>query len=135
MKLSVVISVYNGEKYIREQLDSLRIQTRPAEEVLIFDDGSTDASVTCIIDYIERYQLQNWKLIQNKTNLGWRKSFMKGMQQSIGDLIFPCDQDDIWMPEKLEKMEQVMKENTEIRLLVQRIINNCYIKLMMLQLR
>ena len=57
MKVSIVLCSYNGEKYIEEQLDSLRVQTRPADEVMIFDDRSTDRTVKIVQDFISKYEL------------------------------------------------------------------------------
>lgn len=55
MKISVVLSAYNGAEYITEQLDSIRNQSRPADEVLIFDDVSTDNTVEIVREYIKKY--------------------------------------------------------------------------------
>ena len=66
MKISVVLSTYNGEKYLLPQLDSLKNQTYPADEVLIFDDGSTDQTVNLIDQYISKNQLKNWKFSKNE---------------------------------------------------------------------
>ena len=116
MKISVVLCCYNGEKFINQQLESLKVQTRKPDEVLIFDDRSTDGTVECIEKYIEKNGLDNWHVFVNTENKGWMKNFMDGMEQSSGDIIFPCDQDDIWCEDKIEKMTQVM-ENRNILLL------------------
>lgn len=116
MKISVVLCCYNGEKFINQQLESLKVQTRKPDEVLIFDDRSTDGTVECIEKYIAKNGLDNWHVFVNTENKGWMKNFMDGMEQSSGDIIFPCDQDDIWCEDKIEKMTQVM-ENRNILLL------------------
>ena len=90
----------------------------PADEVIIVDDCSTDNTVSFVEQYIDRYDLSTWKLIQNKTNMGWKKNFKIGFDEASGDLIFPCDQDDIWHVDKCEKMVSVMKTNRAIDLLV-----------------
>ena len=95
MKTSVVISTYNGEKYIIEQLDSLRKQSRPADEVIIADDCSSDHTVDIVKQYINQNKLNSWQVIVNDHNKGWRRNFMETMWNATGDLIFPCDQDDI----------------------------------------
>lgn len=118
MKTSVVLSTYNGEKYIRAQLDSLKNQSQPIDEVLILDDSSSDATVDIISSYLKENQLNNWVLHQNKKNIGWRRNFICGIQKCSGDLIFTCDQDDIWSPYKIEKMRSVMENQKEIKLLV-----------------
>ena len=113
MYLSVVISTYNGSKYILEQLDSIRNQTRRADEVMIIDDCSTDDTVEKINNFLKKYNLNNWKIVKNVENKGWKRNFMEGIWRSNGDLIFPCDQDDIWMPDKLQLMEAIMVEHPE----------------------
>ena len=60
MKTAVVLACYNGEKYIVEQLDSLRLQTRVLDEILIVDDCSTDNTIQIVEEYIKQYELKNW---------------------------------------------------------------------------
>lgn len=117
MKISIVMSTYNGAKYIVEQLESLRLQTRTADEVLIFDDCSSDDTVQIIQDYIQTHELSSWSVKVNPQNKGWKKNFMEGMWEAAGDLIFPCDQDDIWVPDKLHEVEAIMEAHPEIELL------------------
>ena len=117
MKVSIVLCSYNGEKYIEEQLDSLRVQTRPADEVMIFDDRSTDRTVKIVQDFIRKYELSGWSIEVNSENKGWKRNFMEGMQKASGDLIFPCDQDDVWMMNKIEKMSEIIEKNNNILLL------------------
>ena len=117
MKVSVVLSSYNGEQDILEQLCSIDGQTRQPDEVLICDDCSTDGTVNLVQNYIEKKRLKNWKLVVNKQNKGWRKNFIDGILASTGDLIFTSDQDDIWREDKIEIMEKVMLEHSEINLL------------------
>ena len=87
MKVSLVMAVYNGEKYLIEQLDSIRKQTYPIDEVILIDDVSTDNSYELIHQYIDGYKLINWKLIKNENNLGYRKNFKKGLEIVDGDII------------------------------------------------
>lgn len=117
MKISVVVSVFNGEKYISEQLDSLRHQTRRPDEVLLFDDGSSDKTPQIVTDYITKYSLANWKYTRNPENKGWRRNFMEGMWAANGELVFSCDQDDIWHQDKLKIMSEVMENSPQISLL------------------
>lgn len=117
MKISVVISTYNGEKYLLPQLNSIKDQTRMPNEVLIFDDHSNDQTVQLINNFIKSNNLTSWKLISNPKNIGWRKNFIEGAWKTTGDLIFTCDQDDIWRKDKLSIMEKIMKENPNINLL------------------
>lgn len=117
MKTSLVLSTYNGEKYIEEQLESLRRQTRKLDYVLILDDRSTDGTVAIIRNYIEKHGLTDWAIKVNEKNQGWMKNFWSCLRQSEGDIIFLCDQDDIWDYHKIEIMTKVMEENPDIQLL------------------
>lgn len=117
MKISVVLSTYNGEQYIIEQLESIKNQTRLPDEVLIYDDCSTDQTADIAQAYIEKYQLSNWKIKVNEVNKGWKKNFMDGLWSASGDLVFPGDQDDVWVLDKLEIMEKIMVEKPEIKVL------------------
>ncbi|MGN1277743.1 MAG: glycosyltransferase [Floccifex sp.] len=117
MKLSIVISTYNGEKHITEQLCSILNQKREADEVLIFDDCSTDKTPQIVEQFIAEHKLNHWKFAVNNENKGWKRNFMEGIWSASGDLVFPCDQDDIWMPQKLERMEKIMEENPRIMVL------------------
>ncbi len=118
MKTSIVMTTYNGAKYLKEQLDSLRLQSAQVDEVIIFDDKSNDEQTTELINkYILDYKLDCWKLIINEKNLGWKKNFINAINFSSGDLIFLCDQDDIWELNKVEVMKNTIVSNPEISLL------------------
>lgn len=117
MKISVVISSYNGEEYIKEELESIKNQTVSPDEVLIFDDGSSDKTVLLAQQYILSNNLESWKVINNKENKGWKRNFMEGIKKASGDIVFVADQDDIWMPDRIKHMSEVMREKTDILLL------------------
>lgn len=117
MKTSVVLSTYNGEQYIIEQLESIKNQTRIPDEVLIYDDCSTDQTVELVRNFIDKNRLDAWKLEVNQHNKGWKKNFMNGIWSASGDLVFPCDQDDIWMPHKIATMEKIIEDNSSIMVL------------------
>lgn len=118
MSISVIISTYNGENFIEEQLKSIYIQTVQPDEVIIRDDGSSDKTVDICEDFIKRNSCKNWKLIKNEVNIGWAENFIEGFRQSECDIIFPCDQDDIWIKNKIESMSKMMEENKDIGLLI-----------------
>lgn len=117
LNTSVVMTTFNGAKYIFEQLESIRGQTLCVDEVLIFDDGSTDQTVQIINDYIQSNGLENWTIKINDQNLGWKANFMLGSQNAAGKYIFFCDQDDIWMPDKVNTMINVLENNNNVNLL------------------
>lgn len=110
MNISVVLATYNGEKYLLKQLKSILEQTKSPNEVLIFDDKSTDSTIKIINDFIGNNHLTNWKLYQNKINLGFRNNFKQGLAKSSGDVVFLCDQDDIWDNRKIEVMTNIMND-------------------------
>ncbi len=110
MKTSVVMCTYNGEKYVIEQMDSIRTQTCQVDEVLIFDDCSTDGTAKVVIDYIEKYNLTGWRFIINESNKGFNMNFLDGIRQASGDILYYSDQDDIWFPEKVEKMNAAFSD-------------------------
>ncbi|MGG7214904.1 glycosyltransferase [Clostridium nigeriense] len=118
MKTSVVLATYNGEKFIVEQLDSLLKQTKKIDEVLIFDDCSTDSTVEIIQNYIKDKQLEkNWRCVVNEKNQGYANNFFFGMSKAKNSLIFFCDQDDIWELDRVEYMSKIMEGNSKIKLL------------------
>lgn len=117
MSVSVVLSTYNGEKYIIEQLESLRAQNSDITEVIVGDDCSSDATWSILVDYISKYNLSNWILYKNEENIGWRRNFIGLLQKAKGELIFLCDQDDVWHLDKIKCMAEIMEKKREILLL------------------
>lgn len=118
MRISVVMATFNGEKYIKEQMESIRLQTKPPQEVIICDDGSGDHTRDLIADYIATYHLSpSWILIKNEKNLGYGENFRKAADQATGDYIFFADQDDIWHPEKLRIMTGIFRKHPDCTLL------------------
>lgn len=115
--ISVVMTTYNGEKYIQNQLNSILNQTMKIDEVLIFDDVSDDKTVDMIERFIKDKQLKNWKLFINSRNVGWKKNFVNGINYASGKIIFLSDQDDIWAENKIEYMVRILENNTNIGVL------------------
>ena len=96
--ISIAMTTYNGEKYLREQLDSILNQTYKDFELIICDDCSTDSTVQIIKSYID----PRIKLFINEKNLGFKKNFEKAIKLCTGEYIALSDQDDIWENNKLE---------------------------------
>ncbi len=118
MDVSVILSTYNGEKYIVALLDSLLNQSYKIDELLISDDCSNDRTVKIVLDYIRIHNLENsWQIKANKKNLGWKVNFRNLFLAANGKYIFPCDQDDIWESDKIESMISVMEKHEEIQVL------------------
>lgn len=114
---SIVITTYNGSKYLIELLDSIRNQTVRPMEVIILDDCSSDNTHRIVTDYIKQYSLEHWKFIVNEHNKGWKENFFQGFSLANGTFIFPCDQDDIWESNKCETMLKVMTDHPDISVL------------------
>lgn len=99
-KVAILLSTYNGEKYLKEQLDSILAQTYTNFELIIRDDGSKDNTVKIIKEYIEKTD-KEITLIEGK-NLGFIKSFFDLLKRGNADYYAYADQDDIWLPNKIE---------------------------------
>lgn len=118
MKASVAIATYNGAQYILEQLESIVNQTRIVDEVIITDDCSTDNTAEIIKKFIFDNNLsESWHFYSNEQNLGFAGNFKRAIYKCTGDVIFLCDQDDIWVKDRIEKMMSVMEENNNIGVL------------------
>lgn len=99
-RISVAMATYNGEKYIREQLDSLARQTLLPVELVVTDDGSNDETLQIVEDFARRAPFPV-RVFRNETRLGYADNFIKAASLCQGDWIAFCDQDDIWMDQKL----------------------------------
>jgi len=113
-KISIAMTTYNGEKFVEKQLLSLLNQTRKADEVVILDDCSTDKTAEIVSEFICKNSLSNWIFSVNESNVGYKRNFYNTIAQTSGDIIFLCDQDDIWMSEKLDEMEKIFQQNFSI---------------------
>lgn len=114
MSTSVVMTTYNGAEHIVEQMDSLRLQSQKIDEVLVFDDCSTDNTVDIVRSYIFKNHLSSWSVIVNEHNKGYRLNFLEGVMQATGDVIFYCDQDDIWEREKVSLISECFANNPNV---------------------
>ena len=105
--ISVVMCTYNGAKFLEEQLQSLVTQSYPIQEILIFDDASVDGTPSIVKKFQQQYS--NIQLHINPKNFGFNKNFEQGLQAANADVIAICDQDDVWVESKLEKMMAAWK--------------------------
>lgn len=110
-KISVALCTFNGEKYIKEQLESIIGQTKRPDEIIIVDDGSTDKTVE-ICNRILRQFLGEWTVYVNDVNLGYKRNFLKAMKKTSGDVVFLSDQDDVWLKGKIEIMMRQFEDDT-----------------------
>ncbi|CAN5331668.1 hypothetical protein BH23BAC3_BH23BAC3_32640 [soil metagenome] len=108
-KLTVLMPVYNAEKYLREALESILEQTFADFEFLIIDDYSTDNS----IDIVNSYKDNRIRLVRNVQNMGISKTLNKGIELASSDLIARMDADDISLPERLNKQYNYLQEHPD----------------------
>lgn len=107
------MTTYCGERYVRLQLESLLSQQRRPDEVIICDDCSKDATADIVRQFIKENQLENWHFEVNKQNKGFIKNFADAISLTTGNIIFLCDQDDVWHQDKLSRMEKLFDSHPE----------------------
>lgn len=107
--IAVILATYNGEKYLKQQIDSILNQTYQNIKIYIGDDDSNDSTIDIIKAYKSLYP-DKIKYYQNATNMGFVKNFEKLLQIAKEDYIAFSDQDDIWLPCKLEEQINKIKE-------------------------
>jgi glycosyltransferase involved in cell wall biosynthesis len=90
--VSVVMAVYNGRRFLAEQLTSLLADLQPCDELIVVDDSSTDESFA-MLQSLGDIRV---KLVRNDSNQGVRRSFERGLRMATNEVIFLCDQDDLW---------------------------------------
>lgn len=104
--ISVVMAAYNGEKYIKDQMDSILSQLGPDDELIISLDPSSDQTERII----KAYSNKQIKLV-NGPGKGLIKNFEHGLQYVKNDVLFLSDQDDLWMPNKVEKVLESLQDH------------------------
>lgn len=110
-EVTVLMSVYNGEKYLRQCIDTVLSQTYGDFEFLIIDDGSNDSTYPIITSYSD----PRIKVIR-QSNCGLTKSLNRGLRMATGEFIARIDADDYAMPDRLEKQLYFLQHNTDIAL-------------------
>ncbi len=113
LKVSVAMCTYNGEAFIEQQLDSILRQTRPPDELIISDDGSSDRT----LDIVRRLTADcSFPVVvrQNDHNLGDIKNFEKAVEATTGDIIFLSDCDDVWFPERISLTLPAFSDSADV---------------------
>lgn len=100
--VDILLATYNGEKFLAEQIESILAQTFDAWQLLIRDDGSTDGTARIINHYCIRFPDRIVSITDTDHNLGVPHNFERLMKHSIAPYIMFCDQDDIWLPDKIK---------------------------------
>ena len=108
--ISIALATYNGELYISELLNSISGQTTLPDELIISDDSSTDSTVEIANEFAQNVTFPV-KILINKDRLGSTGNFEVAIRSCSGDIIFPCDQDDIWYQHKIERMLNCLVNN------------------------
>ena len=109
--ISAVVAAYQSERWIAEALDSILGQTRPPDEVIVVDDGSTDGTAQELERYADRIR------IIRRPNGGCPAAFNTAFQAARGDYVAMCGSDDIWEPRKLEWQEEALRSHPEVDVL------------------
>lgn len=107
VRISVVLATYNGSRYLDEQLASIVAQSRPADEIVVVDDGSKDGSVEAVRRALAG-ATADVVISTNPDRLGPAANFGGGIRRATGDIIVLCDQDDRWRDDKLARLESVL---------------------------
>jgi glycosyltransferase involved in cell wall biosynthesis len=113
LSLSVALCTYNGSRFLPGQLQSIGSQSRPPDELVVCDDGSTDKTV----DIINSFALDAVfpvRLEVNPTNLGSTRNFERAISRCRGDIIALSDQDDVWQRDKLAQMEKIFLQSPSV---------------------
>ena len=119
--IDILLATYNGAAYIREQIDSILQQTVADWHLLVHDDGSTDGTVDIVREYVQADK--RIRLVEDgERHLGVAKNFLHLLKYSTAEYAMFCDQDDVWLPDKIEvsfaKMKQMEQRYGDIPLLV-----------------
>jgi glycosyltransferase involved in cell wall biosynthesis len=113
--ISIALCTYNGSIYLPAQWQSILEQDQLPDEVVICDDQSTDRTVELLHQFAAQSPFPV-RIIQNSVRLGYNKNFEKALSSCTGDLIFICDQDDYWFPEKISTMSTYMINHPQTKL-------------------
>ena len=119
MRISIALCTYNGGVYLREQLDSLLAQTRRPDQVVVCDDRSSDDTLAQLEAFAVRAAALGIDALihPNPVNLGYVRNFEQALRLCDGDLVFLCDQDDLWHHEKLERYAEQFAARPDLMLL------------------
>ncbi len=111
-KTSVIIGTFNGEKYIGEQLDSILNQTILPNEIVICDDDSTDRTIEVVKEILTDSGIR-YVLKKNKNRLGILENYEKCNALCSGDIVFVCDQDNVWSHHYIESFLRKFEQNPQ----------------------
>jgi glycosyltransferase involved in cell wall biosynthesis len=111
--ISIAMATCNGAQYIGQQLESIANQTLLPDELIVSDDCSRDESLE-IVERFAHHVPFPVRVCRNPQNLGFNRNFVRAMSQAKGDLIFLSDQDDIWFPEKIQRVADEFRRDPQV---------------------
>lgn len=114
MSIAVLMATYNGETYLEAQIESLVKQSYQDFTVYVHDDGSKDRTVQILEKYVEQYP-EKFILLRYAALKSAKKNFFSLLKEVEADYYMFCDQDDIWLPDKIEKSFQLLKETEKVK--------------------
>jgi hypothetical protein len=117
LQISIAMATFNGGVYLRDQLKSFLDQTVLPDELVVCDDASKDETVAILKEFGKTTAI-NVRLFENSKTIGFTRNFEQAIRHCTGDLIFFCDQDDFWFPEKIEVILRLFEERRGKLLLV-----------------
>jgi glycosyltransferase involved in cell wall biosynthesis len=117
--VSVVVCTHNGERFIKQQLDSILNQTRPPDEIVVSDDASADGTIRAVTELFAESGLDSsrYSLIRNTVALGVARNFQQAILASSGEVIILADQDDIWHKSRIESALDAFAIRSDLGLL------------------
>ena len=117
MKISIALATFNGGAYLQAQLDSLARQTMWPDEVVVCDDGSLD-STRQVLKAFQAIAPFPVVIHHNEATLGCVRNFERALSLCSGDIIFLCDQDDVWSPGKIAEMTAILQQDSRLQVLI-----------------
>jgi glycosyltransferase involved in cell wall biosynthesis len=114
LKVSVCMATFNGEKFVRQQLRSILDQLGRADEVIVVDDASQDRTRELIAEFGD----DRVRVVPHTQRQGVVRSFEDAVRNASGDLLFLCDQDDVWAPGKVCKVVNVFSQHPDVSVVV-----------------
>lgn len=119
MSVSVVLCTYNGERWLPELWRSLLAQARVPDQIVVRDDASGDGTFALLGKLAEDAQARGIRVIlaRNESNLGFVGNFAAALADADGDVVFLCDQDDVWHPQKIALMLEAFEQRPGLLLL------------------
>ncbi len=115
--ISVAMATYNGSRFLGEQLESLGRQQRLPRELVVVDDGSRDDTLQVVRSFAQGAPFPV-RIYSNGENLGYGETFLKAASLCEGEWIAFCDQDDVWLPEKIRTLEQALGEDPSLNVII-----------------